>query len=261
MNRDHCRFSTVIGFALLCLLSSSLHAANDLTEGDDARDPLERVNRAIYKFNDRLDRTILKPVARGYRYVLPDPVEHSISRFFNNLFMPTVVVNDLLQAKFSQSAADSGRFMVNTTVGIAGLFDVARHMGLEPHDEDFGQTLAVWGVGEGPYLVLPVLGPRTLRDGAGLVVDLATHPVSYIKDSADSWGMWLFGLIDTRAGLLGVSSVLEQAAGQDEYLFVREAYRQRRNNLVYDGNPPKPEFFDDELPIEPPPSTNTPAAE
>ncbi len=227
-------------------------AADSVEQG--THDPFERVNRAIYKFNDRFDRSILKPVAKGYDFITPNPVQHSIRSFFSNLWSPTVIVNDLLQAKFRQSAADTGRFLVNTTVGIAGLFDVAQHIGLKPHDEDFGQTLGVWGVGEGPYLVWPILGPKNLRDSFGWFGDFATHPVTYVKEPADRWGLWAANLVDTRASLLGVSDILQQAAGEDEYLFVREAYRQRRVNLIYDGNPPKtkPAFFDDDLVVEPP---------
>jgi phospholipid-binding lipoprotein MlaA len=223
----------------------------------DTYDPLERMNRAVYKFNDRFDRALLKPVAKGYDFITPNPVQHSIRSFFSNLLSPTVVLNDLLQAKFRQSAADTGRFLVNSTVGIAGLFDVAKHIGLKPHDEDFGQTLGAWGVGEGPYLVWPILGPKNLRDSAGWLGDFATNPVTYVNDPADRWGLWAVNLVDTRASLLGVSDVLQQAAGDDEYLFVREAYRQRRINLIYDGNPPKPKptFFDDDLVVEPPPAT------
>lgn len=246
----------------LLLLSASASRADTPTAAPPAvdsveqgtYDPLERVNRVIYKFNDRVDRAILKPVAKGYDAITPNVVQHSIRSFFSNLLSPTVVVNDVLQGKFRQSAADTGRFLVNTTVGIAGLFDVARHMGLKPHNEDFGQTLGVWGVGEGPYLVWPILGPKNLRDSFGWFGDFATNPVTYVNDSTDQWGLWALNLVDTRAGLLGVSDILDQAAGQDEYLFVREAYRQRRLNLIYDGNPPKPkpEFFDDDSVVMPP---------
>ena len=223
----------------------------------DTYDPLERMNRAIYVFNDRFDRALLKPVAKGYDFITPDPVQHGVRRFFSNLWTPTVVVNDLLQGKFRQSAADTGRFLVNTTVGIAGLFDVAQHIGLKPHHEDFGQTLGVWGVGEGPYLVWPILGPKNLRDSGGWLGDFATYPVTYVNDPADRWALWAAELVDTRASLLGVSDVLQQAGGDDEYLFVREAYRQRRINQIYDGNPPqpKPAFFDDDLVVEPPASS------
>ena len=221
-------------------------------ELDGTRDPWERMNRVIYRFNNRVDRALLKPVAKVYDALLPDPVQHSVSRFFSNLLSPTVILNDVLQGKMRQSAADSGRFVVNTTAGIAGLFDVATKIGLPPHDEDFGQTLGVWGVGAGPYVVWPILGPKNLRDSVGWAGDYFTHPISYVDDARDQWGLWALNLIDTRANLLGVSNVLDQAAGQDEYLFVREAYSQRRTNLIYDGSPPRPEFFDDDLSSESP---------
>lgn len=229
-------------------------ATNGADPGTGTYDPLEGMNRAVYKFNTRFDRALLKPVAKGYDFITPNVVQHSIRSFFSNLLSPSVVLNDLLQAKFRQSAADTGRFLVNSTVGIVGLFDVAKHVGLKPHDEDFGQTLGAWGVGEGPYLVWPILGPKNLRDSVGWLGDFGTNPVTYVKEPAYSWGLWTLDLIDTRASLLGVSDVLQQAGGDDEYLFVREAYHQRRLNLIYDGNPPKPKpmIFDDDLVIEPP---------
>lgn len=209
---------------------------------DDAHDPFERFNRSVFTFNDRLDRYVAKPVARAYDKVLPNGVRRGISNFFNNLLQPTVVFNDLLQAKFGQTAADSGRFLVNTTLGIAGIFDVASHFGLEPHDEDLGQTLAVWGVPDGPYLVWPVFGPRSGRDSVGLVGDWYTDPVTYVSNSTVRWSVRGVNYTNRRAELLGASSILEQAAGEDPYVFVREAYRQRRQNLIYDGNPPPPKF-------------------
>ena len=247
-------------FLMLFLACGGAYSAESLSttpaavqpELDGTRDPLERVNRVIYRFNNRVDRAVLKPVTKIYDALLPDLVQHSVSRFFSNLLSPTVILNDALQGKMRQSAADTGRFVVNTTVGIAGLFDVATKIGLPPHDEDFGQTLGVWGVGAGPYVVWPILGPKNLRDSVGWVGDYSTQPITYVDDARDQWGLWALNLVDTRANLLGVSSVLEQAAGHDEYLFVREAYGQRRTNLIYDGNPPKPEFFDDDLSIEPP---------
>ena len=243
-------------FLLLFLACGGAYSAETLAppqaEFEGTHDPLEGMNRVIYRFNNRVDRALLKPVAKAYDALLPDPVQHSVSRFFSNLLAPTVILNDVLQGKMRQSASDTGRFVVNTTVGIAGLFDVATKIGLPPHDEDFGQTLGVWGMGTGPYVVWPILGPKNLRDSIGWLGDYATQPITYVDDAGDQWGLWALNLIDTRANLLGVSNVLEQAAGQDEYLFVREAYGQRRANLIYDGNPPKPQFFDDDLSIEPP---------
>jgi phospholipid-binding lipoprotein MlaA len=222
-------------------------------------DPLEGMNRAIYSFNKSFDRWLLKPVARGYDFITPKPVQLGVRRFFSNLWSPTVVINDVLQGKLRQSVGDTSRFVVNSTIGIVGLFDVADKWGLPPHDEDFGQTLAVWGVHEGPYLVLPIIGPRNARDSVGILGDWFTHPVRYLNDTTTQWILWGVQTVDTRAKLLGASDVLNQAAGQDEYLFVREAYRQRRYNLIYDGNPPKPKFFDDDAIIEPP--STAPAAQ
>lgn len=221
-------------------------------DGDGDKDPLIGVNRAIYRFNDRFDRWLLKPVAQGYDRIMPNAVQDAISRFFANLQGPTVIINDALQGKFKQSAADTGRFVVNSTIGLLGLFDVAQHMGLAPHDEDFGQTLGVWGVGSGPYFVWPILGPKDARDSLGFVVNVLTNPVTYLRKPAARWSLWAVGLIDARANLLGASSILEQAAGDDEYLFLREAYRQRREHQIYDGKPPRPQFFDDDAIVLPP---------
>jgi phospholipid-binding lipoprotein MlaA len=218
------------------------NAQNGAANGnsDNAHDPLEGFNRAMYTFNDKFDRYLLKPVAKGYRAVMPKPVSKSISNFFSNLHDPGIMLNNLLQGKPGQAASDLGRFLVNSTVGIAGLFDVATKMGLKKHNEDFGQTLAVWGVGDGPYLVLPFFGPSNMRDGPALIVDWETYPPSHMKDSGTRDKMYVVEVIDKRAQLLDASDILEQAAGQDPYIFVREASRQSRRNQIYDGNPPQP---------------------
>jgi len=222
-------------------------------------DPLEGFNRAMYQFNDTLDQYLMKPVAKGYRAVLPDPARRSVSNFFANLREPLVVLNDLLQGKFAQAAADTGRFLSNTTVGVFGLFDVATSFGLPRHNEDFGQTLGVWGVGEGPYLVLPFFGSSNIRDGAGLMVDWETYLPNQMRDSGTRNRLWLLDVVDTRARLLNASDILEEAGGKDPYAFVREAYRQRRRNLIYDGNPPQSQsdksllFEEDEPAAAPPP--------
>ncbi len=216
--------------------------------GDDTvYDPFESYNRVIFRFNDEFDRFVLKPVAKAYDYVLPRPVKNSVSRFFNNLLAPTVVVNDLLQGKLKQSAADTGRFVINSTIGIVGLFDPAKPLGLPPHDEDFGQTLGGGGAHAGPYIVWPILGPSDLRDSIGLVGDYFTYPVNYVKDSKTRWGLRILDAVDIRANLLGASNVLEQAAGPDKYLFMREAYFQHRLNQIYDGHPPQPKFDDEPM--------------
>jgi phospholipid-binding lipoprotein MlaA len=221
-------------------------------EADNAHDPIEGFNRAMYTFNDKLDVYLLKPVAKGYRAVVPTPVSKSISNFFSNLHDPMVMLNNLLQGKPGQAASDLGRFLTNSTVGIFGLFDVATKIGLPKHNEDFGQTLAVWGVGDGPYLVLPFFGSSNLRDGPALIVDWETYPPNHMEEHSTSDKLFLVEVVDRRAQLLDASDILEQAAGKDPYVFVREAYRQRRRSQVYDGNPPQeapdPSLFEDDTP-------------
>lgn len=203
----------------------------------DERDPFEGFNRAAYAFNDDLDRALLKPLASGYQRVVPGPVNNSISNFFSNLGDVAVLANDLMQLKFEQTLSDLARITFNTTFGLAGLFDVATPMDLPKHNEDFGQTLGRWGVASGPYLVLPFLGPSTVRDGVALPVDWELDPLYDIEDNNTRWGAIGLRLVDIRAGLLRASRILDTAA-LDPYTFMRDAYLQRRQNLVYDGNPP-----------------------
>jgi len=235
----------------------------DAPEQDNARDPLEGFNRAMYRFNDKFDRYLLKPVAKGYRAITPKPVSRGISNFFSNLHDPGIMLNNLLQGKPKQAGSDLGRFLVNTTLGIAGLFDVASKMGMEKHNEDFGQTLGKWGVGEGPYLVLPFLGPSNLRDGPALVVDWETYPPNHMEEQSTRNKLLVVEVVDKRAQYLEAGDILEQAAGQDPYIFVREAYRQRRVNQIYDGNPPQaappPGLFEDDEPAPKSPSPHAPS--
>jgi phospholipid-binding lipoprotein MlaA len=216
----------------------------------NTRDPFEGFNRAMYAFNDAFDSYLLKPVARVYRFVTPQFVRIGVSNFYSNLRDPGIMVNNLLQGKLVAGASDLGRVAVNTTLGIGGLFDVATHFGLEKHEEDFGQTLAVWGVGEGPYLVLPILGPSNFRDGFGEIPDWYLYPTTYMEEQSTAGKLFVGRLVNRREQLLDATEILEQAAGPDPYVFVREAYRQRRVNLIYDGNPPAPAadpaLFDDE---------------
>ncbi len=212
---------------------------------EETRDPFEPFNRGMFAFNEKFDAWLLKPVARGYDYVLPGPVRQGVGNFFSNLVQPAVAVNDLLQGKPGESARDTGRFVINSTIGVLGLFDVAKPLGLKPKEEDWGQTFAVWGAAPGPYFVWPIIGPRYLRETFGWAFDWASSPVTYL-DPVPSWSARSLDIVDTRARLLPAEKVLDQAASEDKYLFIREAYRQRRLNLVYDGNPPKPAFFDDE---------------
>ena len=204
-------------------------------------DPWEGVNRRVFAFNETLDAWVLKPVAKAYDTVTPGPVRVGVANFFGNLGDVWGGVNNLLQGKPLDAASDLGRFSVNSTVGIAGLIDVATPLGLERHQEDFGQTLAVWGVGNGPYVVLPVLGPRTLRDTGGVVVDLAADVLNVVDPSATRYGLVGLRLIDTRAELLPAEKLVSEAA-LDKYSYFRSAYLQRRQHLIFDGNPPREDF-------------------
>lgn len=201
-------------------------------------DPYQRLNKKVFSFNDNLDRYFFEPVARGYSFVMPNVAMRGVTNFFNNLEEPRIVMNGMLQGKFTQAVGDTLRFLINTTVGIGGLFDVAKHAGLQRHDEDFGQTLAVWGAKESSYFVIPLLGPSSLRDATGQVVDFFTYPLLYYHDATVKWAMYGLLLINKRANLLTATDVLSEAAGDDRYEFLRESYFQNRKNQIYDGNPP-----------------------
>ena len=207
----------------------------------DAADPLEPINRAIYQFNDKVDELVLKPVAEGYQRVTPAPVQRSVHNFFQNLEEPIVIVNSALQGKFHQAASDSARFFFNTTFGIGGLFDVATSMGHPKHQEDFGQTFGVWGFGEGWYLVLPLLGPSTVRDASGRLVDSQMDLVAQHEEVRERNVAIALRVVDARTQLLSASRVRDTAA-IDPYLYTREAYRQFRWSRIHDGNPPLPDF-------------------
>jgi len=200
----------------------------------DPRDPWERFNRASYKFNDALDRAVAKPAAKGYKKVTPRVVRTGVSNFISNLGTITTVFNDVLQGKMKQAGHDSGRFLLNSTIGLAGLFDPASAAGLERNDEDFGQTLGKWGVKSGPYLMLPILGPSTVRDTVGRVPDQFTNPVNYLQDDSTRYIIRGFDFLDLRAGLLDFEPQLEKS--YDKYAFIRNAWLQRREFQVTDGN-------------------------
>ncbi len=216
---------------------------------NNRRDPLEPLNRVIYEFNDGLDTVLMKPLATGYRAVLPGFVRTGIGNFFSNLDDITVVINGILQLKIPQAFSDTGRFLINSTIGILGFFDVATHFGLEKHNEDFGQTLGYWGIGSGPYLVLPFFGPSSFRDAVGRWVDSFSDLVWQEDHIRTRNQLVATRAISNRARLLESEKVLD-AAAIDRYTFLRDAYLQRRRNLVYDGNPP-PEPDDDEPEAKP----------
>lgn len=202
------------------------------SDGETNIDPYEGFNRAIFGFNNGLDRYILKPVAKGYRFIAPGFVEKGVSNFFSNLTEIRNLLNAGLQGKGVKSLHYTGRFLVNSTVGLFGLFDVASSMGLEKLDgEDFGQTLASWGVGSGPYLVLPILGPSSFRDGVGIPADMYADPINYVEDDDTRTGLTVGKVINTRAGLLDA----EELITGDKYIFIRDAWIQRREFLINDG--------------------------
>ena len=216
-------------------------AAGCATTGPaDPRDPIEGYNRAIYTFNDTLDTAITKPIATVYRDFLPDPVRYWVRNFFANLYDPWIGFNNLLQGKPLDALTDLTRFAVNTVFGLGGINDFASEMGLEKHDEDFGQTLGRWGMDNGPYIVWPIIGSSALRDSAGLIPDYAYDPVWRHKPVREANVAVTVRFISRRADLLDASRILEEAA-LDKYVFQRDAYMQRRQSLVHDGNPPRAE--------------------
>jgi len=228
----------------VCMLAGLMLTTGCASTGSgDPRDPLEPVNRVAYTFNDGLDTVLIKPLAIIYEGAVPEFIRTGISNMFSNINDILVALNNLLQGKVTAAGLDVSRVMVNSSVGVLGFFDVASKIGLEKNDEDFGQTLGVWGIGDGPYLVLPFLGPRTLRDAVGTGIYLAVYPISRIDPSRDRNQVVGLRLISDRANLLGASKVLETAT-LDPYEFVRDAYLQRRRNLIYDGNPPREKFDD-----------------
>lgn len=192
-------------------------------------DPYENFNRKMFGFNDNVDVYVAKPISSAYKLITPQFMQTGIFNFFNNLKNVNIVLNDVLQAKFSQSAQDTGRFAINTTVGLAGLVDVAKHVGLEQNEEDFDQTLAVWGVPQGSYLVLPILGPITTRGIPGAVFDTAANPSSYV-----GLPVQLVSMLNTRASAEGSLKFINEAA-LDPYVFTRESFLQWRNSLATDG--------------------------
>ena len=228
------------------------------THTKNPADPLESLNRGVYRFNDAFDKAIVKPVAQGYSAVMPVPGKIVVSNFFSNLDDLIVTVNDLLQFKFTQAASDGARFLLNSTFGVFGLIDVAHR--LEKHNEDFGQTLGYWGVESGAYIVLPFLGPSSLRDGVGLYADSRPGKLRRVEHMRSRNQLYLANSINHRAQLLDQEKVLDEAA-LDRYEFIRDAYLLRRESLVYDGNPPREAYEDEENGFEyqetPVPSVNS----
>jgi len=239
-------------FRPLCLISALLLALFNtgcatLEGPENPDDPFERFNRSIYSFNETVDEYAIKPIAEGYKKITPGTVDKGITNFFSNLDDITVIINDILQLNFTQAASDLSRFLFNTTIGIAGIMDVATEMGLKKHNEDFGQTLGVWGIDEGPYLVLPFIGPSSFRDGTGFVVDTSQFDITTVSlEGRDEAIVLSLKYLDIRADLLKASNLLEEIA-PDPYAFIRDAWVQRRRHLVNNGVPPTDTKVDDQL--------------
>lgn len=222
----------------LALITLALLSAGCATgPGRDPRDPLEPMNRSIYQFNDHFDRVLLKPASILYSTITPPPVRGGVTNFFGNFHDVTTALNNALQGKGSDALSDLGRVLINSTIGLFGIFDVATRLGLKKHNEDFGQTLAVWGAPDGPYLVLPILGPSTVRDTVGLGGDYLTDPEFYLF--TEPWNYVVLGtrIVNVRSNLLESEQIFN-AAAVDRYAFLRDAYLQRRHNLINDGGPP-----------------------
>lgn len=206
--------------------------------GSNPKDPLEGYNRAIFSFNEGVDKVALKPLAQGYEAAVPLPGRVGIANFFGNVGDLWIGVNNLLQGKPTNAALDLGRVLINSTVGIGGLFDIATEVGLEKHEEDFGQTLGRWGVGNGAYIVWPIIGPRTARDTLGFGVDVFADPVGYLDRVRLRNSLYGTRLVDARAALLPSDKAINEAS-LDKYAYIRDAYLQRRRSLIYDGRPPR----------------------
>jgi phospholipid-binding lipoprotein MlaA len=224
---------------MLLLLANG--CATSSGEERDPRDPFEGFNRGIYSFNETVDVYVAQPVARAYVKVLHQEIRSRVGNFFSNVQDIFIGVNNFLQGKFVDGVNDWARFTFNTTFGLLGIHDVASEMGLEKHNEDFGQTFGRWGAGSGPYLILPFLGSSTVRDGAGLAIDWWVAPLTEVRPIALRNTLYGVYFVNTRADLLEAGRILEEAA-LDKYVFQRDAYLQRRRSLIYDGSPPREKY-------------------
>lgn len=243
-NRNAIIQQTISGMLIGAVISLGGCATTGVTEQQhlaNKEDPYENFNRKMFIFNDTVDDYVAKPISDGYKWITPQFMQTGVYNFFSNLKNINVVINDVLQAKFAQSAHDTGRFALNTTLGLGGFVDVAKSVGLEQNDEDFEQTLAVWGVPQGSYLVIPFLGPSTIRGIPGAAFDTAANPTSYV-----GLPIQLISLLNTRANAEGSLKFIDEAA-LDPYVFTRESFLQWRNNLATDGKSETSLDLEDEL--------------
>ena len=221
-------------FIPLLLIAMTLGGCASNPSNGPVYDPLERINRPIYTFNTKVDDFVLAPVARGYRFITPNFLESGIRNFFNNLDEITTITNDVLQGKFRQAGSDTGRFLLNSTVGVLGIFDIGTRVGLVRHNESFGQTFGVWGIGEGAFLMLPLLGPNNGRSTAGLVVEqFTTDPIPYLDDFGTELALNTLDIISLRATLLAAGNLFN-AAALDPYLLLRDFWVQQHRRATCD---------------------------
>jgi phospholipid-binding lipoprotein MlaA len=258
---DHAPRSTTVWTVVLVALLSSACASTPPARETHRADPWEKLNRSTHSFNNAVDRAVLKPVATAYRDHVPQPVRKGVSNVLDNLEQPSIIVNQFLQGKLFEGLQDTGRFLLNSTFGVAGIFDLATRAGVDKHDEDFGQTLGKWGVASGPYLEIPFLGPSTVRDFPARIVDAFNlntfdNEIPLLEEDWFEYSRIGLNAIDTRAELLSLDRMREQAF--DEYVFIRDAWLQRREYNVRDGDVPEEEpleeFPDEEMPEEEPPA-------
>jgi len=253
MTQSHRAKSRLTRRALACIAAMTIAGAvstgcattqaADKPAAPKNKDPIQGFNRGVYKFNDALDRHLLRPVAVAYHDHTPAWLQQGVGNFYQNLFYPTTIVNQFLQGKFMQGGQDIARFAINTTLGWGGVLDVASGAHLPVHDEDTGQTLGRWGVPPGPYLVMPFLGPATVRDAPAKIADTLTQPLYWYSIGDARWFSLALSTVDMRAKLLQVDRAVREA--YDPYAFMRDAYLQRRQYQVYDGNPPEEPVEDD----------------
>lgn len=229
----------VVGLIALCLLTASC-ATQPTTLSDPEQDPWEGFNRKVHAFNSTVDKAVLRPVARGYDKIMPDAPQRGVRNFFHNLSWPVDFINLILQGRFTDSLTATGRFLINTTVGGLGFFDVATREGIPDYNEDFGQTLAVWGWKDSRYLVLPFIGPHTIRDTLGRSMFGYAHPVSWYAREKHNYVPLVVDFITLRAELLPLDQEIE--AAEDPYALIRDVYLQRRDFEIYNGNPPAPDY-------------------
>jgi phospholipid-binding lipoprotein MlaA len=239
------RKSPVLSVLAISLL---LFSACTTTQGESSGvdyDPLEPMNRKIHNFNTVLDKVALRPLAKGYKTVVPSPIRKGITNFFSNLTTPRSALNNFLQGKPKRGFNELGRFLFNSTLGLGGFFDVSGAGGMERYDENFGQTLSVWGIPDGPYIVLPFWGPNMASDMFALPVDYYSDIWTYYDNTSVRSKVWGLRIIDLRYRLLAVDSILDDSP--DPYITIRESFMQNRNFRIYDGDPPEEDIYEDEL--------------